>query len=89
MKKLLSLLLLIPLAAIAAEHGGKPMVKKKPVQEISEHAGKGMEQKADKAAEHGGKPLPKKASEHAGTAAEHAGKPAVKKASEHAGKPVE
>ena len=77
MKKFLSLLLLIPLTAIATEHGGRAMQSKTSAQQTSEHGGKAMEKKeqsggkaADTASEHGGKPLAKKASEHAGSPVE-------------------
>ena len=79
MKKILSLLLLIPLTTIAAEHGGKPMQKKVQTQQASEHGGKAMEKKE----------LAGKADEHAGTAAEGGGQPSKEKASENAGTPVE
>ena len=86
MKKLFSLMLLLPLAVIAAEHGGKAMKSKEAVPQLTESAGK--------AAEHGGQPVQEKAAEQDGEpvqekAAEHGGQPAKKKASEHAGTPVE
>ena len=80
MKKFLSLLLLIPLTAIAAEHGGRAMQSKAPAQQTSEHGGKAMEKKEQSG---------DKTVEHADTASEHGGKPLAKKASEHAGSPVE
>jgi len=92
-KKILSLLLLIPLTTIAAEHGDKAMQNKVPAQQASEHGGKAMgtKEQAGKAAEHGGKAMETKeqAAEQADTAAEHVGDASKKKASEHAGKPVE
>jgi len=75
-KKILSLLLLIPLTTIAAEHGDKAMQNKVPAQQASEHGGKAMGTK-------------EQAAEQADTAAEHVGDASKKKASEHAGKPVE
>ena len=61
MKKILSLLLLIPLATIAAEHAGKGMQEKAP----AEHAGEAMKKKAQsgKAAEHAGEAMEKKEQE--------------------------
>ena len=94
MKKILSLLLLIPLATIAAEHGNKSMQKKAHTQlaQVSEHGGKAMKTKkqAGEAAEHGGKAMESKeqagkTAEHAGTAAEHAGQELNKKADGKAG----
>ena len=86
MRKILSLLLVVPLIAIAAgnsvqaaEHGGKAMEKKEHAGEAAEHGGKAMEKK-----EHAGE-----AAEHAGKAAEHGGQPLKEKASEQAGSPVE
>lgn len=78
MKKIISLLLLIPLATIAAEHAGKAVQKKMPTQQASEHGGKAMEKKehAGKAAEHGGKAMEEKPAEY--------GEKDLKKTDEHA-----
>ena len=87
MKKILSLLLLIPLTTIAAEHGGKPMQGKAQTQRASEHGGKAMETK-----EHGGKPMQEKAqtqktSEHGGKAMGR--KEQADKSAEHTGTAAE
>ncbi|MES9844037.1 MAG: hypothetical protein ABW131_05260 [Candidatus Sedimenticola sp. 6PFRAG5] len=87
MKKILGLMLLIPLTTIAAEHGGKAMETKKAAPQATEHAGKGMEmneQLADEASNPDVPSLLPEASENAGKAAEHGGKPMEEKASEHA-----
>lgn len=92
MKLILSLLLLIPLTSIAAEHGGKPAPKSEAAQQASEHGGKAMEMKgeAGKAAEHAGTAAQDAdaAAQDAGTAAAEGAQQMEKKASEHAGSPV-
>ena len=50
MKMILGLLLILPLAAIAAEHAGKPAPKTEAAQKASEHGGKAMEMKEEGAA---------------------------------------
>ena len=49
MKMILGLLLILPLAAIAAEHAGKPAPKTEAA-EKAEHGGKAMEMKEEGAA---------------------------------------
>ena len=100
MKKLMTLILLLPLAAFAAEHGGKPMNKK-----ASENAGAAVEETSDQmkkkvpgleteATEHGGEAVKKKAQEHGGEAMqkktqERGDEAMKKKATEHAGQPAQ
>lgn len=99
MKKYLTLLLLLPLSVIAAEHGGLPLNKKSPAMQESEpaatateHGGQAMKKKDNIAteAEHGGQAMEKKVpglleGEHASSASEHGGQAVKKKATEHAG----
>ena len=62
MKKLFILMLLLPLTALAQEHGGKAMKKKVPGLETqaAEHGGQAMKKKASDATEHGGEAMKKK-----------------------------
>ena len=90
MKYLLTLLLLVPLASMAAnEHAGSAAKKKVPsIQSgeqaagAAEHAGTAAKQKVQ---ENGGEAMKSKAKE----AAEHGGQPVKKKVDEHAGKAVQ
>jgi histidinol phosphatase-like PHP family hydrolase len=77
MKKILSLLLLVPLASIAAEHGGKAMQKRAVVEQAEEQGEKEMEKTdhAETAAEQGEMSIEEMKNEHAGKPAEHAGTP--------------
>lgn len=98
MKKYLTLLLLLPLSVIAAEHGGLPLNKKSPATQESEpaaaateHGGQAMKKKGNVAteAEHGGQAMKKKVpgllEGDASSASEHGGQAMKKKATEHAG----
>lgn len=84
MKKMLSLLLLVPLASIAAEHagkaaehGGKAMQKRAVVEQATEQGEKEIEETdhTETAAEQGEMSIEAMKKEHAGKAAEHAGTP--------------
>jgi hypothetical protein len=91
-KKILGLLLLFPLTATAAEHGGTAVEKKGFFQQISEHAGEALEKikpKADTASEHGGEAAKNKSEEHGDKTTEHDEVPKNKNTDEHAGTPVE
>ena len=68
MKMILGLLLILPLAAIAAEHAGKPAPKTEAAEKAAEHGGKALEMK-EEAAEEGAQQMQKKTSEHAGSPA--------------------
>ncbi len=79
MKKLLALLLAIPLTLAAAEHSGKAMKNKAGSQRSSEHAGKAADHRQAK---------PDNAREHAGKAAPQGREAQGKRQKEHAGSPI-
>ena len=89
MKMILGLLLILPLAAIAAEHAGKPAPKTEAAQKAAEHGGKAMEMKED-AAEEGAAAVEEgaAAAEAGAAAAEEGAQQMQKKTSEHAGSPA-